>query len=167
MKGSRWLPFPMLSLSLLLLWLLLANQLSVGQLLLGAFLGWGIALLVREFWVDVRPVAKPLTLVRFLLMVLLDIVTANIEVSRIILGPRAKVRPGFVVVPLELRDEVGLIMLTSIISLTPGTVSADLSDDRRNLLLHCLDVTEPEALVAQIKSRYEAPLLEVFPCSAS
>ena len=167
MKGSRWLPYPMLSLSLLLLWLLLANQLSVGQFLLGAFLGWGIALLVRGFWVDVQPVAKPLKLVRFLLLVLLDIVTANLEVARNILGSQAKLRPGFVVVPLELRDEVGLIMLTSIISLTPGTVSADLSDDRCSLLLHCLDVSDPQALVAQIKSRYEAPLLEAFPCSVS
>jgi multicomponent K+:H+ antiporter subunit E len=167
MKRSRWLPFPLLSLSLLLLWLLLANQLSVGHLLLGALLGWGIALLAKGFWVDAQPIAKPLTLVRFLLLVLLDIVTANIEVARRILGPQAQLRPGFVVVPLQLRDEVGLIMLTSIISLTPGTVSADISDDRRNLLLHCLDVSDPEALVTEIKSRYEAPLLEVFPCSAS
>jgi multicomponent K+:H+ antiporter subunit E len=166
MKRWRWLPYPMLSLSLTLLWLLLANQLSVGHLLLGAFLGWAIALLAGGFWVAVQPVAKPLTLIRFLLLVLMDIVTANIEVARRILGPQAKLHPGFVVVPLELRDEVGLIMLTSIISLTPGTVSADISDDRHSLLLHCLDVTDPQALVQQIKSRYEAPLLEVFPCSA-
>ena len=167
MKRSRWLPFPMLSLSLLLLWLLLANQLSVGHLLLGAFLGWAIALLASGFWVDVQPVAKPFKLVKFLLLVLLDIVTANLEVARRILGPQAQLRPGFVVVPLELRDELALTMLTSIVSLTPGTVSADLSDDRRSLLLHCLDVSDPAALVAQIKSRYEAPLLEAFPCSVA
>lgn len=164
---KRWLPYPLLSLSLLLLWLLLANQLNAGQLLLGAFLGWGIALLVRGFWIDARPVAHPLKLCRFLLLVLLDIVTANIEVAWRILGPQEQLRPGFVVVPLELRDELALIMLTSIISLTPGTVSADISDDRRSLLLHCLDVSDPQALVAQVKARYEAPLLEVFPCSVS
>ena len=145
---KRWLPYPLLSLSLLLLWLLLANQLNVGQLLLGAFLGWGIALLVRGFWIDARPVAHPLKLCRFLLLF-------DDAVGRA------------VVVPLELRDELALIMLTSIISLTPGTVSADISDDRRSLLLHCLDVSDPQALVAQVKARYEAPLLEVFPCSVS
>ena len=50
MKRSRWLPYPLLSLSLLLVWLLLVNQVSVGQVLLGSFLGWGIALLSRLFF---------------------------------------------------------------------------------------------------------------------
>ena len=167
MKRNSWLPYPLLSLSLLLIWLLLVNQVSVGHLLLGAFLGWAIALLTRMFWIDARPVAHPVKLLRFLLLVLLDIVRANIEVAQRILGPQASLRPGFVVVPLDLRDELALIMLASIISLTPGTVSADLSDDRRRLLLHCLDVDDPAALVAEVKARYEAPLLEIFPCSPS
>jgi len=167
MKRNSWLPYPLLSLSLLLIWLLLVNQVSVGHLLLGAFLGWAIALLTRMFWIDARPVAHPVKLLRFLLLVLLDIVRANIEVAQRILGPQASLRPGFVVVPLDLRDELALIMLASIISLTPGTVSADLSDDRRRLLLHCLDVADPAALVAEVKARYEAPLLEIFPCSPS
>ena len=167
MKRSRWLPYPLLSLSLLLVWLLLVNQVSVGQVLLGSFLGWGIALLSRMLWIDAPPLAHPLKLAVFLLRVLLDIVVANLEVARRILGPMGQLRPGFVEVPLELRDELALTMLTSIVSLTPGTVSADLSDDRRSLLLHCLDVSDPQALVAQVKARYEAPLLEVFPCSAS
>jgi len=167
MKRNGWLPFPLLSLSLLLVWLLLVNQISVGHLLLGGLLGWGIALLIKPFWIDSQPIAHPLKLLGFLLRVLLDIVLANIEVARRILGPMTELRPGFVEVPLELRDELALIMLASIVSLTPGTVSADLSDDRHRLLLHCLDVADPAALVAEVKARYEAPLLEVFPCSPS
>lgn len=64
-----------------------------------------------------------------------------------------------------LEDELALTMLASIISLTPGTVSADLSDDRKILLVHSLDVADTDALVVEIKQRYEAPLLEVFTCS--
>ncbi len=167
MKRSRWLPYPLLSLSLLLVWLLLANQVSVGHVLLGSFLGWGIALLSRMLWIDAPPLAHPLKLAVFLLRVLLDIVVANLEVARRILGPMGQLRPGFVEVQLELRDELALTMLTSIVSLTPGTVSADLSDDRTRLLLHCLDVADPLALAAEVKTRYEAPLLEIFPCSNS
>ena len=167
MKRSSWLPYPLLSVALLLVWLLLVNQLSFGHVLLGAFLGWGIPLLTRAFWIDAQPIQHPLKLVVFLLRVLLDIVVANLEVARRILGPMQQLRPGFVEVPLELRDELALIMLASIVSLTPGTVSADLSDDRSLLLLHCLDVADAEALAAEVKARYEAPLLEVFPCSPS
>lgn len=167
MRRSGWLPYPVLSLSLLVVWLLLVNQLSVGHVLLGAFLGWGIALLTRKFWIDTQPIQHPFKLAGFLLRVLGDIVVANLEVARRILGPMQQLRPGFVEVPLELRDELALIMLASIVSLTPGTVSADLSDDRSRLLLHCLDVADPAALAAEVKARYEAPLLEVFPCSPS
>jgi multicomponent K+:H+ antiporter subunit E len=74
-------------------------------------------------------------------------------------------RPAFVEIPMLLEDELALTMLASIISLTPGTVSADLSDDRKTLLVHGLDVDDEATLVAQIKLRYEAPLLEVFACS--
>jgi multicomponent K+:H+ antiporter subunit E len=151
----------------LLVWLLLVNQVSVGQVLLGSFLGWGIALLSQRLWIDAPSVAHPLKLAIFLLRVLLDIVVANLEVARRILGPMGQLRPGFVEVPLELRDELALIMLASIVSLTPGTVSADLSADRSRLLLHCLDVADPLALAAEVKARYEAPLLEIFPCSDS
>jgi multicomponent K+:H+ antiporter subunit E len=58
-------------------------------------------------------------------------------------------------------------MLASVISLTPGTVSADLSDDRKTLLVHGLNVVDEAAAVAEIKQRYEAPLLEVFTCSST
>ena len=60
---------------------------------------------------------------------------------------------------------MAISMLVCVVSLTPGSVSADLSADRRTLLVHALDVPDEAALIAEIKSRYEAPLKEVFPCS--
>jgi acetyl-CoA acetyltransferase len=77
----------------------------------------------------------------------------------------AKLRPAFVEIPLELEDDLALTMLASIVSLTPGTVSADLSDDRKTLLVHGLDVADEAQLILDIKQRYEAPLIEVFTCS--
>ena len=56
-----------------------------------------------------------------------------------------------------------LMTLAGIITMTPGTLSCDLSDDRRFLLVHCLDLDDAEATVAQIKQSYEQPLLEIFP----
>ena len=94
-----------------------------------------------------------------------DIVVANLQVAKLILGPVGRLRPAFVEIPLQLNDELALTMLASIISLTPGTVSADLSDDKRMLLVHSLDVDDEEELVRSIQTRYEAPLLEVFACS--
>ncbi len=165
MRTWRWLPHPLLSLFLLLLWLLLVNDFSFGHVLLGAFLGWVIPLVSQLFWINPPQIAKPWQLCRFLLLVLFDIIVANLQVARLVLNPFTRPRPAFVEVPLELTDELALTMLASIICLTPGTVSADLSADRRTLLLHCLDIDDEAALVAQIKQRYERPLLEVFACS--
>lgn len=165
MSASRWLPQPLLSLCLMLVWVLLVNNPSLGHWLLGALLGWLIPLLTHVFWVDPPRVYRPLKLCLFLLRVLSDIVVANLQVAKLILGPVDRLRPAFVEVPMLLENDLALTMLASVISLTPGTVSADLSDDRKTLLVHSLDVADQAALVAEIKSRYEAPLLEVFTCS--
>ena len=167
MKTSRWLPHPLLSLSLLVVWLLLVNDLSLGHWLFGALLGWRIPLVTQVFWINPPRLQRPLKLCLFLLRVLGDIVVANLQVAVMILGPSGKLRPAFVEIPVRLEDELALTMLASVISLTPGTVSADLSDDRKTLLVHSLDVADEAALVHEIKTRYEAPLLEVFPCSTT
>lgn len=162
---ARWLPNPALTLLLMAMWLLLNNTLNLGHLLLGLFLGWVIPLLVRSFLVEVPVVRRPLKLCLFILMVFYDIVRANLTVARLVLGPTRKLRPAFIEMPMLIEDEFVLAVLTSIISLTPGTVSSGLSPDSKMLLLHALDAPDSESVVEEIKSRYEAPLLEIFQCS--
>lgn len=167
MSLSRWLPHPMLTVLLTVIWLLLVNAPSVGHLLLGAFLGWGIALLCLGFMLDVPRLRRPLLLCRYMLMVLWDIVIANLHVARLVLGPTSRLRPAFVEVPMAIENEFMLSVLACIVSLTPGTVSSGLSSDHKTLLLHGLDVADGEALIAEVKSRYEAPLMEIFECSST
>lgn len=164
MKKSRLLPNPALTVLLAALWLLLNNTLGAGHILLGLFLGWAIPLLVSGFLIEVPPVRKPLKLCLFMLKVFYDIVVANLHVAKLVLGPKESLRPAFIEVPMVIENEFVLAMLTSIISLTPGTVSAGLSGDHKVLILHALDAPDIEALVAEVKSNYEAPLLEIFEC---
>lgn len=161
---KRWLPHPGLTLLLTLIWLLLVNSFSLGQLLLGAFLGWGITLLTRHFLLDVPRVRKPLKLCLFMFKVFYDIVVANLHVAKLVLGPRNRLNPAFVEVPMAIDNNFVLAVLASIVTLTPGTVSAGLSADHKTLLLHGLDVPDEQALIDEVKSRYEAPLLEIFEC---
>ncbi len=161
------LPQPLLSLTLVVVWLLLVNQFSLGQLLLGLLLGLLIPWLTAPLRGEPSRLRRPWKLPGFLLLLLGDILKANLQVALRILGPTSRLQPAFVEIPLQLRDPLGLTILASVICLTPGTVSADLSDDRSSLLVHGLDVPDSAALVAEIKQRYEAPLLEMFPCSTS
>jgi multicomponent K+:H+ antiporter subunit E len=159
---SRWLPHPVVSLVLFAEWLLLSMSVEPAHLLLAAALAVGVPLLLRPFApVPVR-VRAPATAVRLAVRVLGDIVASNVQVAIGILGPEKALRLRFVWVPLELRHPAGVAALAGIVTMTPGTVSADLSPDGAHLLVHALDVPDEAALVAQIKSRYEAPLKEIF-----
>ncbi len=158
----RWLPHPLLTPILAVLWLLLNNSLAPGQVVLGLLLGWAIPWFTLRFWPERVRIRRPLTLLRFTATVLYDIVVANLIVARRILGQPARLQPAFVTVPLELESDLAISLLANTISLTPGTVSARLAPDHKSLLVHGLHVPDAQALVATIKARYEAPLKEVF-----
>jgi multicomponent K+:H+ antiporter subunit E len=159
---KRWLPAPLLSATLFAVWLLLNNTVDAAHLVLGAL----VAIVVPWFTERLRPdrprIRRPLVILRLGLVVLWDIVMSNIEVARRILGPEEAIRPAFVWLPLDLTDPHAIVSLAGIITMTPGTLSAELSADRRHLLVHAFNVDDEAALIAQMKARYEAPLKEIF-----
>ena len=161
----RLLPHPFLTPALAGIWLLLVNSATPGQIGLGLALGWAIPLFTLRFWPETVHMERPLVLLGFIGTVLRDILAANLTMARLILGRPERLRPLFVRVPLTLKSDVAISLLANAICLTPGTVSARLTLNRRHLLVHALDAADPGQLAATIKSRYEAPLREVFePC---
>ena len=160
---NRVLPHPRLSAVLGLTWLGLNNTLAPAHLLLAVGIALLMPLLVGRFLPDLPRLRAPGTLLRLLLVVLGDIVVANLEVARRILGRESALRPAFVRVPLDLREPLGIATLAAIVTLTPGTVSADLDDTGNRLVVHALHVEDEARLVATIKQRYEAPLRAIFP----
>ncbi|QBR00568.1 Na+/H+ antiporter subunit E [Paraburkholderia pallida] len=162
---KRLFPNPWLTVVLLVCWVLLMNDVSPGNLLLGAVLGTAISFCVgKGLWLQPVRFGRPWLLVRLFAHVLIDIVVANVEVALLVLGPTKRLRPAFIEVPLDSTHEIALTALISIVSLSPGTLCAELSDDRTRLIVHVLDLDDEAALVALIKSRYEAPLMEIFAC---
>jgi multicomponent K+:H+ antiporter subunit E len=161
---KRLLPHPILTLALTLVWLLLNNSLAPGQMIIGLLLGWAIPLFALAFWPEPVSIRNWPVLLRFSAVVLLDILLANLKVAWLILGRPQNLRPAFVIVPLDLRHDLAISILANTICLTPGTVSARLSQDRQNLLVHALDAGDQAELIAVIKARYEMPLKEIFEC---
>lgn len=160
---SRILPHPLLSLALTLTWLLLNAPPTPGNVLLALAVGLAVPAVMRAL--EPRPVRlrAPATIARLIGIVLYDIVRSNIDVARIILGPRkAERKTGYVTVPLELRQPAGLTVLAVILTATPGTLWVQYDSDTGHLLLHVLDFTEDGDWAARIKDRYERPLLEIF-----
>jgi multicomponent K+:H+ antiporter subunit E len=164
MSRSFWLPMPIHSLLLFIVWLLLNNTVAPGHIVLSAFLSLVIPILCAPLKTEQPHVRRPLLALKYILKVLGDIVVANVEVAILVLGPVRRLQPAFVAVPLDIKEELPITLLASTVSLTPGTVSSELSSDHKWLYIHALHVTDEQALIATIKSRYEAPLKEIFAC---
>ncbi|KRD25606.1 cation:proton antiporter [Acidovorax sp. Root267] len=160
---KRLVPAPVLSLALLVLWLLLNRSLSAGHIVLGTALALAIPLLtagLRPLPVRIR---KPAAVLRLALTVMADTTRSNLAVARLLLAPGRRRHPsGFVHIPLEVRDPNALAVLAMIVCITPGTAWAELSLDRSVLLLHVLELDDPATVIADVKQRYEAPLMEIF-----
>ena len=154
-------PQPYLSLILFLTWQFLSDGVSGASVVLGLVLAWMIPQLTRGFWPDPPVFARPWKLPPYLVIVLYDILVASISVTRLILSGREP-KPMLVSYPLELTHPLAISMLASTISLTPGTVSADVSDDRTLLLIHALDADSDDEVINAIRTRYEARLKEMF-----
>jgi len=157
-------PFPLLSAILFVCWLLLIAEFSVAHTLLALLLAWGIPKLIAPFLDHLPRVQSYAAAIRLVFLVTWDIVIANVAVARLVLGPSARLRPAFIEVPLALTHPQSITLLASIITMTPGTVSADFSDDQKILHVHALDCADAQAMVADIKNRYERPLMEIFGC---
>jgi multicomponent K+:H+ antiporter subunit E len=160
---KSWLPAPLLSLTVFVVWLLLVATVEPAHLLLAAVLALVLPLVAQRLREENAGMRRPRLAARLALRVLWDIVLSNIEVARRILGRESRIHPGFVWVPLDIRNGHGIAALAGIITMTPGTLSAELSPDQRHLLVHCFHLEDAAATVAQIKRDYETPLREIFP----
>lgn len=161
--AQRWLPHPLLTVALVGLWMLLLNSFSAGGFVMGLILGIVIPIITSSFWPERPPIRAYGKAFSFMLLVAYDVVVANIQVARLILfKPSEQLRTRWVSVPIDLKSPEAITLFAGTITMTPGTVSSDLSADGRSLLVHCLDAPDAEETVMQMKTRYESRIREIF-----
>lgn len=159
---TRVLPYPALAAFLLLAWMLL-NSFTLGHLILGA----AISLAATHAMTSLQPprprLRRWMLLPRLVAVVMLDILRSNYAVASIILQGRRRERvSGFVAIPLDLRDRTGLAVLACIVTSTPGTAWVEYDTVSGVLLIHVLDLLDPDEWIGTIKNRYESLLMEIF-----
>lgn len=160
--GPKMLPHPLLSLTILAIWLLLWDAFSIGLLAMGLILSVLVPVFARRFWPDAPRVRSFRKLFVYAVVFAWDIFVANLQVASLILRPNSSLKPTFLEIPLDIDHPFLITILANTISLTPGTVSSNVAGDRGTLLVHCLHCDDPDEEIATIKRRYEDRLEEIF-----
>jgi multicomponent K+:H+ antiporter subunit E len=156
-------PHPALSATIMVTWIMLANDFTVGGALLGLVIGIVVPKFTSMYWPNRAGIRHPMLIIEYIAIVLYDIVVSNVVVARLVLFRRGdSLRSRFITIPLDLHSPEAITVLAGTITMTPGTVTTDVIQDGRALLVHCLDVMDEDKAVAAIKARYERRLRRIF-----
>lgn len=159
---ARLLPYPALTLSLIIMWMGL-NGFTPGHLILGTLVALGASMAMASLRPSRPKRVRWLLLPKLIGIVLYDIVRSNLAVGAIILGSRHhKPHSAFLTVPLDLEDQTALAVLAVILTSTPGSAWLEYNSTQKTLLVHVLDLTDERAWIDLIKNRYEKLLQEIF-----
>lgn len=159
---KRWLPTPLMSLALWLLWLMLNQSLALIDTLFGALIAVVIPLLIAPLRPTPVRVSRPVAAIRLLFYSLVEILRSCFNVCRLIVFSKKNLNSQFIRIPLDLRDPHGLAVLACIINSTPGTVWVEIIPDSHDLALHVFDLHDTQWWIDTIKSKLERPLIEIF-----
>jgi len=151
-----------------LIWCFVHGTVNFNNFLIGALLG---PIVIRHFrslygfenkisYMNiVRKIPK---LIRFFYVLFIEIIKANVMVAKIILQPKMNIKPGIIAVPIRTKTDVGITAIANTITLTPGTLTIDVSDNKEVLYVHAIDASDPQGLCDSIRDDLEEYVLEAF-----
>ncbi|MCK2157081.1 Na+/H+ antiporter subunit E [Exiguobacterium sp. 17-1] len=156
------MPFQLLlNILLAFLWMFLANSFSTSSFIIGYLLGLIAMFAMRRGFSSRFYLGPFIALIRLFIRFLYELVVANLQVLSIILKPRLDIKPGIFAYETELEHNWQITLLSMLITLTPGTLVVDISDDNKTLYIHALHMPEAEDAVASIRNSFEKAILEV------
>ncbi|MBT1155323.1 Na+/H+ antiporter subunit E [Aminobacter anthyllidis] len=147
---------------LALVWVAISGSYSVPNLAFGFAIGWVVLFLVREQLQATKAVIRPVALLLLIALFIKELVLSAFKVAKLVLSPRMDIKPGIFAYPLKVDRDFEITLLANLITLTPGTLSVDVSDDRRTLFVHGMDCSDIEQARRDISQGFERRILEAF-----
>lgn len=152
----------LLNLLLAIAWGALTGQFYPANLLFGYLLGFLLLWLIFRKQEGQKYFYRVPKIIEFLFFFIGELIRANFRVARTVLSPRLDIRPGVIAVPLDLKSDAEITLLTNLLTLTPGTLSLDVSTDHRILYVHTIDFSNPDEFRSQIKGGFERRVMEIM-----
>lgn len=152
----------LLNIFLALVWTFLQGELQGSNFAVGMVLGYLVIALSQQIMGTSAYVQKVVQVVRFVTISLWEIFTASLALAWLIVQPKLQVRPAIVAIPLDAKTDVEIATMSSLLTLSPGTMTLDVSTDRETLYVHTIDLDDVDEFRREIKSGLERRVLEVM-----
>lgn len=143
-------------------WIALTGSFTFANFAFGFFISFGILWLVHARKTEFRYFVTIGKIVKFFFAYLFEMIKSNVNVAFHVLNPISSLKPGIVEIPLDAKTNLEITLLANMVMLTPGTLSMDVSTDRKVLYVHSMIIKDKQAFIDEIKTRYEKPLLEIL-----
>lgn len=151
----------LLNVLLALIWVFLKNSYTGVDFLIGYIVGLLILFVLRRFLQFDFYFRRVYACFKLFLLFSVELIKANWDLIKIVLSPKMNIKPGIIAVPTELKRDWEVTLLATLITLTPGTLSMDFSDDNKTLYIHSIHVPDKEAMIKQIQDTFEKAIMEV------
>lgn len=151
-----------MNLLLAFIWVALTGSLSYANFIFGSMLGFFVLWIMNYDDHDKRYFYRVPKMLSFFLYFIYQVIKANLQVAYDVMTPNYFFRPGIVRFPLNARTDFEINVLSMFISLTPGTLIVDVSEDKKALFIHVMYLTSTEKFVQELKTGVERRLLEVM-----
>ncbi|MDF1534278.1 MAG: Na+/H+ antiporter subunit E [Methanosarcinaceae archaeon] len=151
-----------------IMWCFVHGNVTILNFLLGSVLGLFIVLPFRKLYKfdqeeSLSEIIRRIPYgIKLYFILNIEIVKASFMVAKIVLKPKIDLKPGIIAVPIRTKTDAGITAIANCITLTPGTITMDISDDRTMLYVHAIDASDPDAVRVYIRDKLEKYVLEVF-----
>lgn len=152
----------LMNLLLCFIWVALTGSMYYSNFVFGFALGFCILWIMNRTEADQRYFSRVPKTIGFIFFFLYELIVANIQVAYDVITPKYFFKPGIVRYPMEARSDLEINLLSTIISLTPGTLILDISEDKKSLYIHVMYLKSREKFIADMKKGFEKKLLELL-----
>ena len=147
---------------LALAWMAVSGNYSLANLVLGILLG-GLALeVISRQRGEGTYLLRGRKSVALAWLLVIELIKSAWGVAKIVMRPKIDIRPGIIAYPMQVKSDAAITLLANLITLTPGTLSVDVSPDRSTLYIHCVDIDDADAIRKDIADGFERRVMEVF-----
>ncbi|WP_040224599.1 Na+/H+ antiporter subunit E [Bhargavaea cecembensis] len=143
------------------LWMFISGSFSASTFIIGWLIGMLLIFMTRRFFPGSLYIRRIWAIIKLTLLFFKELMMANIQVFMLVIKPKLAIRPAIFAYPTKLTSDWEITLLSSLITLTPGTIVMNVSEDKKTLYVHALDIDDVDEAVIDIRDSFEKAIMEV------